>query len=255
MEDLMDMVRRHDSDRFFCALFAPAARRDALVTLYAFNHELARAHEAAREPGLALIRLQWWREVVEGAERRHEVASPLRALIEEGALPVAPLLSMIEAREAEIAAPETIEAFMARMRAGPGELARAAGGLLGADAAAQARLVALGAAYGVAGTLRNVAALARQERCLLPLDVLAAAGVRAETAFIDPRAVADAARPALVAQGQVLLDRKVRWERVLLAAALPAVFARRDLRRAAPGGARGAGDKMAVVWAAATRRV
>ena len=61
------LVRRHDPDRFLTALFAPPEKRDALLTLYAFNHELARAREVASEPPLALIRLQWWREVVEGA--------------------------------------------------------------------------------------------------------------------------------------------------------------------------------------------
>src|ERR1700730_69402 len=78
------LVRRHDPDRFLTALFAPPEKRDALLTLYAFNHELARAREAVSEPPLGLIRLQWWREVVEGARRRHEVAEPLTAAIEAG---------------------------------------------------------------------------------------------------------------------------------------------------------------------------
>jgi phytoene synthase len=55
------LVRRHDPDRFLTSLFAPPAQRDALLTLYAFNHELARAREVISEPPLALIRLQWWR--------------------------------------------------------------------------------------------------------------------------------------------------------------------------------------------------
>ena len=42
---LAEFVRRHDPDRFLCALFAPPARRDALFALVAFNHELARARE------------------------------------------------------------------------------------------------------------------------------------------------------------------------------------------------------------------
>ncbi len=54
-------------------------------------------------------------------------------------------------------------------------LAVAAGRLLGAPRASLERLRALGAAYGVAGVLRSVTALARQGRCLLPEDVLAAA--------------------------------------------------------------------------------
>ena len=95
------LVRRHDPDRFLTALFAPQAKRDALLTLYAFNHELARAREVASEPTLALIRLQWWREVVEGTRRRHEVAEPLTAALEEGALDRGDLLALTEAREIE----------------------------------------------------------------------------------------------------------------------------------------------------------
>jgi 15-cis-phytoene synthase len=33
------LVRRNDPDRFLTALFAPAEKRDALLTLYAFNHD------------------------------------------------------------------------------------------------------------------------------------------------------------------------------------------------------------------------
>jgi phytoene synthase len=64
-EAIVALVRRHDPDRFLTALFAPSEKRNALLTLYAFNHELARAREVVSEPPLALIRLQWWREVVE----------------------------------------------------------------------------------------------------------------------------------------------------------------------------------------------
>jgi len=255
MADLADMVRRHDPDRFFCALFAPAARRDALFTLYAFNYELARAHEAAREPALALIRLQWWREVVEGAERRHEVATPLAALIAQGILPPAPLLSMIEAREAEIDVPKTLDVFLGLMRGGPGALAVAAGIALGADTAVQARLRDLGAAGGVAGTMRNVPALARHQRCLLPRDLLEAAGLVPEAAFSDPDAVLAATCTALVSRAFSLLGRPEKLPRAVVAAALPAIFVRRDLVRGAPIGPRGVGDRWAVLWAAARRMV
>src|SRR5271156_3271915 len=75
------LVRRHDRDRFQTALFAPAARREALFALYAFNYEIARVRESVREPMLGQIRLQWWREAIDAAyagaaSRRHEVAGP-----------------------------------------------------------------------------------------------------------------------------------------------------------------------------------
>ena len=120
-------MRRHDPDRFLTALFAPPEKRDALLTLYAFNHELARAREAVSEPPLALIRLQWWREVVEGAHRRHEVAEPLRAAIEAGDLVRGDLLPLIDAREAEVEpAFETVADWRAYVFGTAGGLAVAA---------------------------------------------------------------------------------------------------------------------------------
>jgi len=131
MSPLADMVRRRDPDRFFTALFAPEAARAALLTLYAFNIELARAQDLAGTPALALIRLQWWREIVEGAERRHEVATPLQALLANGRLAAAPLQNMIAARESDVEEPPaTMADFTARLMQGPGALAMAASTLL-----------------------------------------------------------------------------------------------------------------------------
>ncbi|MEJ1976493.1 MAG: squalene/phytoene synthase family protein [Acetobacteraceae bacterium] len=152
------LVRRADPDRFLTALFAPAARREALFTLYAFNAELARARDVASNPVLALIRLQWWREVVEGTAKSHEVASPLTGLLEAGLLDRAELLALVEAREAETDEIATLADWRAYLLAGAGGLAMAAGRLLGAPGAAGLRL--LGAGYGAAGMLRSVTALA-----------------------------------------------------------------------------------------------
>ena len=44
------LVRDADKDRFLSALFAPAARRDALFALYAFHVEITRIPLLAREP-------------------------------------------------------------------------------------------------------------------------------------------------------------------------------------------------------------
>src|SRR3569623_1563592 len=125
---LAGFVRRHDPDRFLTALFAPPAKREALFALYALNHELARARETVSEPPLALIRLQWWREVVEGARRRHEVAAPLGEAIVRDALLPADLLPVIEAREMEAEpAIATLADWRHYVLTGPGGLALAAG--------------------------------------------------------------------------------------------------------------------------------
>lgn len=255
-ETIAALVRRHDPDRFLTALFAPPQRRDALLTLYAFNHELARAREVVSEPPLALIRLQWWREVVEGARRRHEVAEPLSEALAGGALDRADLLAIIDAREAE-AEPEfaTLDAFLGYARGGAGGVAVAAGRLLGAPDAEMLR--PLGAAFGVSGLLRSVAAHARQGRCLLPRDVLAAHGLTPEHVVAKPVAPAvQAAISELAGKGREFLLQRFHVPPRAIAAALPAVLARRDLARAPlfpPR--RGLADRLAVTLAGITGRL
>ena len=81
-------MRRHDRDRFQTVLFAPAARREALFALYAFNHEIASVRERVTEPTLGRMRLEWWREIIaaayeSGPVRRHVVVEPLTEAIRE----------------------------------------------------------------------------------------------------------------------------------------------------------------------------
>lgn len=259
-------ARAHDPDRFLCALFAPAAQREALFVLIGFNHELARAREAARTPLIALMRLQWWRDVVADAAagkppRRHEVAGPLHAAIAAGQLDAEALTAMADAREAE-AEEEGIPseaAFQAYLRGTAGGLAVAAGRLLGVAGPALAGLQEAGAAYGLAGVLRNLPALAGQGRCLLPADVLAVHGLTAEAVVAAPGET----RPVVAALASAGLDRVVALRPALprsaVAAALPLVLARRDLRRLAVGRevppVRGLGDRLAVTAAGLLGRV
>ncbi|TCZ66707.1 phytoene/squalene synthase family protein [Roseicella aquatilis] len=243
LSPVADFARRHDPDRFLCALFAPAAQREPLCTLIAYNHELARAREAAKTPLIALMRLQWWREVVEHAAegrpaRRHEVAAPLHAAIASGALDPADLTAMADAREieAEEEGVPSREAFDSYLRGTAGGFAVAAGRLLGTPPALLPALQGAGALFGLAGVLRNAPILARQGRSLLP-----------PAAVPQELAREGLSRLREVVAGLRALPRPAR------AAALPLVLARRDLRRLAAGravpAARGLGDRLAVMLA------
>ena len=260
---LAGAVRRHDPDRYFTALFAPAVHRDTLFTLYAFNHELARAPEATSEPGLALIRLQWWREVVEGAVRNHEVATPLSHELAAGRLHRDDLLAMIDARETEAEGEiPTLEAWRDWLLQGAGALCVAAGRALGAPPADWMGLRRLGAGIGAAGQLRNIEPFARQGRCLLPGTLLAAHGLSREAVVASPDGPALASirpglaalRKTLAAEAGALLGAPAT-RRTWVAAALPAVLARRDLTgRGALAAHRTTADRLAIIAAALRRR-
>ncbi|HEX7388742.1 MAG TPA: squalene/phytoene synthase family protein [Acidiphilium sp.] len=228
--DLAELVRRVDPDRFRGAIFAPAERRRDLFLLYAFNHELARAREVASTPPLALIRLHWWREVVEGGRREHPVAEPLRAALEAGRFDAAALLGLIDAREAEAEPIPDLAGFLAYARGSSGGLARIAGRLLGAAESDLDVLEDLGTGYAIVAILSAAPALSAAGRDLLPQDGTGVADLLA------------AARPLLAHP----LPRTGR------AAGLPAVLARRDLARLERGeapGPRGLGDRLAVIAA------
>jgi phytoene/squalene synthetase len=85
------IVSRGDPARFRAVMAAPVGLRARLFPIYAFNIEVARAPWVTKEPMIAQMRLQWWRdamdEIVEGGTvRRHEVVTPLASVVDaEGA--------------------------------------------------------------------------------------------------------------------------------------------------------------------------
>lgn len=96
-----DLVRTGDKDRFLATLFAPERYRRPLHALYAFNMELARVRELAREPMPGEIRLQWWRDALlgtaQGEAAGHPVAAALREVVVRYRLPPAALARLIDA--------------------------------------------------------------------------------------------------------------------------------------------------------------
>src|SRR3546814_7792176 len=111
------LVDRHDRDLSLASLFAPEAQREHLFALYAFNHEVAKTAEVVSEPMIGRIRLQWWREcldgIYDGAARQHEVVQPLAEAIAARQLPRALLEAIIDARELDLDAepPASLEAL------------------------------------------------------------------------------------------------------------------------------------------------
>jgi phytoene/squalene synthetase len=104
---VLQEVRRADRDRFLAALFAPEPQRRGLLALLAFDHELARTRTVTREPMLARIRLQWWRDAVEDAvgdatPRAQPVVESLSETVRQHDLPSQRLNDLIDAHEEEV---------------------------------------------------------------------------------------------------------------------------------------------------------
>lgn len=107
---VLDLVRGADRDRFLGALFAPEPARTDLLALLAFNHELARTRTVTREPMLARIRLEWWREAVAeaagtGKPRAQPIVESLSETVRRHRLRPHDLIALIDAREEEIEGP------------------------------------------------------------------------------------------------------------------------------------------------------
>lgn len=96
------LVREADHDRYIASLYAPETLRLGLFALYAFSHEIARVREQVSEPLPGEVRLQWWRDLLEGDSKgeaqAHPVAAALLDTIMRYRLPIAPLTALIEAR-------------------------------------------------------------------------------------------------------------------------------------------------------------
>lgn len=97
-------VKKYDPERYMCSLFAEGERQKALEVLYAFNLEIAKIKEMVSDVMPGMIRLVWWREVIEEIyagknPRAHEVAEQLAVIIKKYNLSQEYFLRIIEGRE------------------------------------------------------------------------------------------------------------------------------------------------------------
>ncbi len=241
-------VRRLDRERYLAALFAPSGRREALFALYAFNLEVAKTAEVVSEPMLGQIRLQWWREALDGiyagAVREHPVVAALAEAVEAHDLDRARFETIVDGRAADLdpAPPPDLDALEGYAAATAVPLVELACQILGAgegEAMAAARAAGLG--LGLAGVLRAVPFHARQRRLYVPLALLDDAGIAAATLFdrAPPAAFAEAVAPiAGRARAHIAAARRARRgvPRTARAALLPLAVAEAYLDRLARNG-------------------
>jgi phytoene synthase len=172
------VARQHDPDRYFSALFAPAAIRPVLFALYALNDELGRIGEKVSQPMLGEIRLQWWRETLESARagdaRAHDVAQAMTRAFAMAELPQALFDAMIDARGFDCS-PDRFANFSeleAYCDATAGALMRLVARALGAGTEVDAVAREAGIAYALTGLLRSIPFHAARNKLYLPVELL-----------------------------------------------------------------------------------
>lgn len=192
-DDLDDLIRRVDPDRWLSSRFiGDAGRRADVIAIYAYDHELARAPKVASNPLLGEIRLTWWREMLDEAYegrhvRHHPTAQALADVIRRHDLPREPLEAMIDARYRELdATAMTKDEALEWARGTGGEAARVAAQILDPGPLSD-NAVSGGAIW----------ALGRRES---ELAVGQAAAARADARTLSPSAFPAVAHAALALQ-------------------------------------------------------
>ena len=173
------LVRDADRDRYLATLFAPAEHREALFALYAFNVEVSRVRDVAREPIPGEIRLQWWREVLsgerDGEAAAHPVAAGLRDALGRYGLLAAPLLELLEAREFDLydepmASMGELELYAIRTQSPI--FALACGILTGGKILPELFTLDVSVVYAIAQVLSRFGRHASRKQLYVPQDVL-----------------------------------------------------------------------------------
>lgn len=182
------LVRAADKDRYLATLFAPAEKRGPLYALYAFNAEIAGVGDRVREPMAGEIRLQWWRDVLNGERSGEAAANPVAAAIIDTIgrfdLPRAPLLDLVEAHSFELYDDPmpTLAALEAYGRKTSSAVFAQAALICGAHAEVAAGHAGL--AWRIAEMLRAFARHASRRQLFVPEEILARHAARAEDIFV-----------------------------------------------------------------------
>lgn len=225
-------ARTADHDRWLCSLFAPETPRHDLWALLAFNAEIARTREVAREPLLGQIRLQWWREAIaeayDGRVRAHQVMAPLADAILRRAPPRERFETLLDGRLRDLddlpfASLAALEAYAG---ATSGTLSLLMLDLLGVDdEPARTAAGAIGTAWALVGLARATPHLAARRRLMLPQDLLDTAGVNPESLFTGrpDDGLVEVLR-AVVDRATALLAEARRHRRAVPPQALPALL-------------------------------
>ena len=191
-DPLLAELREADRDRYLAVLLSPADHRSALTALYLFNAELARVRERISEPLPGEVRLQYWRDLLEGSghgeSQRNPLAARLLQTLEAYRLPAAPLIGISEARIFDLY--DDPMGSLSDFEGYAGETASAliqlASLVLDSEKAAASSTAAghAGVAQAVAGSLLLMSRHRANGQVFIPTEILSATGLDRESFLI-----------------------------------------------------------------------
>ena len=178
-------ARAQEPDRYLAALYAPEPGRRRLIALAAFQGEITRIPTLVREPLLAEIRLQWWRDAVLAVSQGDVTGNPLADSLSESfaakTLPIGLLLGMIDAASVSLATPDVNDPQALRMHLNKshGAAFSLAARALGAahSSALETAAREAGLAYGLARLAADAFAERREQQMAEARIALAAAAI------------------------------------------------------------------------------
>lgn len=93
------------SSAYYSVRFAPTALRDDIALLFAWRGEMRNVLTVCSDPGVARMKLQWWREELARCSEdnaQHPLTRALAPVVKNRDLPRAPFLSMAGAAETAV---------------------------------------------------------------------------------------------------------------------------------------------------------
>ena len=206
------LLRQEDRDHWLATLFAPAAKRPHLHALQVFANEIARVRDRVSQPIAGELRLQWWRDLIEGEARgeteANAVAAALLDTIARYDLSRGTLIDAIEAHRAALygEAPPSIAALEAFFdRTIGGSIRSQIRVLVGPSAEAGGAVRHAAVALGIAELIRYLPHYVTRRFAVIPDEILARHGLG--QGDIDAAVATPAIRSALADLRALARDR------------------------------------------------
>ena len=174
----LDKTKKSGSNFFYSFYFLPAAKRRALIALYAFCREVDDIVDGYKEPNVAQITLNWWKSELErlyAGKPQHPVSRALLPIINTFSLQQELFLEIIEGMEMDLgqvryASFKNLQLYCYRVASVVGQLTVSILGYTHRDTLTFAHK--LGVAFQLTNIIRDVGEDALRGRIYLPQDEL-----------------------------------------------------------------------------------